>query len=82
MRFINKQYMYSAQIGQRRIVRKFLLRPRRFSDSPCSRWLEFANILEEMVCREDPNLFKPGYTKVFFWKEVGFTDMENNDGIL
>jgi hypothetical protein len=58
---------YDALKGTLRVVRKFLICPRRWGRE--SRWLEYADIVEQFTpswpCKE----CRQGY-----WKEIGFAD--------
>jgi len=54
--------------GETRVVKKFLLIPRMFN-SEYGRWLEYANIVERVMCVRDLNC-EPEWK----WIEIGFAD--------
>jgi len=61
-------YFLEDKLGKRRIVRKFLLFPRTFN-SKRTRWLERADILEEVI--KIPGEWGRW---IYRWGEVGFAD--------
>jgi hypothetical protein len=66
------EWFLSDKIGQRRVVRKFLLLPRNFNDGKYSRWLEYADIVEEV--KMVFHVVEPwGYDRPE-WVEIGFAD--------
>lgn len=69
MRF-NSGYALTDREGERRVVRKFLLCPRCFEYDKQWRWLEYADILEEV--KHD------GYT--WKWVEIGFAPTHEKEG--
>ena len=64
MRF-NNEFTLIHRLGERRIVRKFLLIPRTFGRTRI-RWLEFADILEQVKYKWDSNGCR--------WVEIDFYD--------
>lgn len=64
MRYISKQKDLRNRLHERRTVRKFLFWPRSFDYSTEGRWLEFADIVEEVeACRDR-----------YYWKEIAFAN--------
>lgn len=64
------RYYLKHRLGERRIVRKFLWWPRRFDGSHW-RWLEYADIVEE-VCEVDVGGSMDWGNYSYEWREVGF----------
>lgn len=76
MRFKSKYYLKERE-GERRVVHKFLLLPRRFKEKHV-RWLEYANIIEQVksVNISGSTIFS---NYAWRWVEVGFADTEGED---
>lgn len=68
MKFNCKQNILKDKIGECRTVRKFLIFPRSFN-SKKTRWLEFADIVEQVTLIPDAN-----WTSFLAWDEIGFAD--------
>ena len=68
----NNRYSLKPLLGQRRVVRKFLILPRRF-ESQKTRWLEYADIVEE-VMRVDVGGSCEWGCYSYCWREVGFKE--------
>lgn len=72
MRF-NSQYALKDREGEERVRRKFLLLPRQLGESKEWRWLEYANIIEQ-VRRVDVGGSMEWGRYTWVWLEVGFAD--------
>jgi len=69
MIYKTKAYLKDRE-GEERVVRKFLLWPRRFGNEKLGRWMEYAWI------REKVQLFHDDYEgDAWKWHEVGFYDI-------
>lgn len=73
MRFKNK-FTLRPRLGEERVVRKFLLFPRRFNRR-FTRWLEYANIIEQ-VQQVDVGGSNEYGNYAYQWVEVGFADYD------
>ena len=72
MRYANKQTHRACRFGEERTVRKFLLMPRHYTNSKSKRWLEYADIVEQV---ERTILGRYGILYDFYeWVEIGFAD--------
>jgi len=71
----NNGFTLKKRAGEKRIVRKFLLWPRSFKEEK-TRWLEWANIEEEIM---QVDIGGSGEWGKYAWKwiEVKFTDDAN-----
>ena len=69
----NSQYALRDRCNEQRIVRKFLWWPRKFRFSPKCRWLEWANILEQ-VCECDIGGSMEFGNYTYSWREIGFAE--------
>lgn len=72
MRF-NNRFTLKSREGEQRIVKKFLFFPRNFGQS-VTRWLETANIIEEVQMVEIIGFLNICNTYSWKWIEVGFYD--------
>jgi hypothetical protein len=71
MRF-KSRYSLKEQEGQTRIVRKFLFLPRHFGEDKEWRWLEYADIIEQVYPVDVGGSMIYKYDWV--WIEMGFAD--------
>lgn len=74
MRYADAQVDLACRVGERRTVRKFLLLPRRYANSKHSRWLEYADIVEEVSSKRVVQVTTMVTYVQYYWKEIGFAD--------
>ena len=72
MKIRSNRYQLKDREGEQRTVRKFLLWPRRFRTGNW-RWLEYADIVEEIVAVDIGGHFEWGKYK-WVWVEQYFAD--------
>lgn len=72
MRYANEQTDLACRVGERRTVRRFLLMPRHYTNSKSKRWLEYADIVEEVRS----TIYYQGLCIYYSygWEEIGFAD--------
>jgi hypothetical protein len=74
----NSRYYLKDREGETRVVRKFLFWPRLLQKDKHWRWLEFANI-KEQVLKVDIGGSGEWGTYAWEWREVAFVEDENNE---
>jgi hypothetical protein len=72
---LKNQYSLKARAGETRVVTKFLLWPRKFLNSPRTRWLERSEIREEIMAVDVGGSCEWG-NYAWKWRETGFADEE------
>ena len=71
MRYSNR-FTLKDRLGEKRVRRKFLLMPRSFRTGE-SRWLEWADVVEEILEIDVGGSMEWG-EYAYRWREVGFAD--------